>query len=180
MHKEPAVNFDERDKIGAKQVEIDPTGLTIDDIHELIEDYALAAERVMKAGAELSPVSRCACVYPCGLLFQGMERKARRIRYRRLENRMRFTVECLDAIRPKIGNNLAIEYRISWTDMTPKAPTFEEIVEFVKRIEDKIDMLHVSKGQLGIHRLGPYVFPAAYLDHGINIEAAGKLKKEFD
>ncbi len=70
-------------------------------------------------------------------------------------------MESLDAIRARIGNKLAIEYRISWTEMTHDSPTFEEIVAFAKRIEEKIDMLHVSKGQLGIHKLGPHVFPAA-------------------
>lgn len=179
LHKEPAVNFDERDKMGAKQVEIDPTGLTIDDIHELIEDYALAAERVMKANADSVLFHGAHAFIPAAFFSKEWNERHDEYGIDTFENRMRFTVECLDAIRAKIGNNLAIEYRISWTDMTPKAPTFEEIVEFVKRIEDKIDMLHVSKGQLGIHRLGPYVFPAAYLDHGINIEAAAKLKKEL-
>jgi 2-enoate reductase len=179
LHKEPAVNFDERDKMGAKQVEIDPTALTIDDIHELIEDYALAAERVMKAGADSVLFHGAHAFIPAAFFSKEWNERHDEYGMDSFENRMRFTVECLDAIRAKIGHDLAIEYRISWTDMTPKSPSFDEIVEFVKRIEDKIDMLHVSKGQLGIHRLGPYVFPAAYLDHGINIEAAARLKKEL-
>jgi 2-enoate reductase len=179
LHKEPGVNFDERDKLGVKQVEIDPTGLSMGDIHELIEDYALAAERVMRAGADSVLFHGAHAFIPAAFFSKEWNERHDEYGIDTFENRMRFTVECLDAIRAKIGNNLAIECRISWTDMTPKSPTFGEIVEFVKGIEDKIDMLHVTKGQLGIHRLGPYIFPAAYLDHGINIGAAARLKKEL-
>ncbi len=179
LHKEPAVNFDERDKSGAKQVEIDPASLNLDDIRELIEEYALAAERVMKAGADSVLFHGAHAFIPAAFFSKEWNERHDEYGVDTFENRMRFTVECLDAIRAKIGNELAIEYRISWTDMTPESPGFDEIIEFVKVIEDKIDMLHVSKGQLGIHRLGPHVFPAAYLDHGINIEAAARLKREL-
>ncbi len=56
--KDPAIPFDERDKLGMKQVEIDPTRLSVEEIHELIDDYAAAAERVMKAGGGFYPFPR--------------------------------------------------------------------------------------------------------------------------
>ena len=66
-----------------------------------------------------------------------------------LENRARFAIEVLTAIRKKVGNKLALEYRISANELVPGGMEEEQTIEFVKMIEDKIDLLHVSAGLLG-------------------------------
>lgn len=48
------------------------------------------------------------------------------------ENRCRFAVELLEAIRAEVGNKCAIEYRISGHDIFPGSPETEEVVEFAK------------------------------------------------
>jgi 2,4-dienoyl-CoA reductase-like NADH-dependent reductase (Old Yellow Enzyme family) len=85
------------------------------------------------------------------------------------ENRCRFAVEVLEAIRSEVGNRLSIEYRISAIDMVPGSPEIEEVIEFAKIIENKIDLLHVSRGNLAINKLTPYILPPAYMDHNINM-----------
>ena len=54
----------------------------------------------------------------------------------------------LEAIRKKWVIGLAIEYRISAEEFIPGGLSFEEQLEFVKIIQDKIDLLHVSAGYL--------------------------------
>src|SRR5512137_2953165 len=51
------------------------------------------------------------------------------------------------------------------------------MIEFTKAIQDKIDLSHISTGNLAINRLTPFIFPPAYMDHGINIEYAAQFKK---
>jgi NADPH-dependent 2,4-dienoyl-CoA reductase/sulfur reductase-like enzyme len=61
--------------------------------------------------------------------------------------------------------------------MVPGSPGIEEVIEFAKAIQDRIDLLHVSRGNLAINKLTPFIFPPAYMDHGINIDFAAQFKK---
>ena len=54
--------------------------------------------------------------------------------------------ELLAAVREKIKDRLAIEYRINANDMIEGSPSLDEVIAFVKRIEPHIDLLHVSRG----------------------------------
>ena len=56
----------------------------------------------------------------------------------------------------------------------------EEVIEFAKAIQDKIDMLLISRGCLAINKLMPLILPATYIEHGINIEYAAKFKAALD
>jgi 2,4-dienoyl-CoA reductase-like NADH-dependent reductase (Old Yellow Enzyme family) len=65
-----------------------------------------------------------------------------------LENRMRFPLMLVDAIRDAVGNDMMIESRISGVDAEKQPELFEESVAFIKAMESKIDLLHVSSGSL--------------------------------
>ncbi len=93
-----------------------------------------------------------------------------------LINRSRFAVELLDAIRDAVGDELAIEYRISAEEMVPGSTGLEETLEFAALIQDKIDLLHVSRGLLEAEETLPYMFPPAYLPRGANLEYARAFK----
>lgn len=60
--------------------------------------------------------------------------------------------------------------------MMEGSPEMDELIEFTKRIQDKIDWLHVSRGQLAVHKLTPYVFPPLYYERGFNLDYAAKFK----
>ena len=49
-----------------------------------------------------------------------------------------------------------------------------------KVIQDKIDMLLISRGCLAINKLMPLILPCTYIDHGINIEYAAKFNAALD
>ena len=61
-----------------------------------------------------------------------------------LENRARFVIEVLTAIRSRVGNRLTIEYRISGDELVPGGMHLDETIEFIKMIQDKIDLINVS------------------------------------
>lgn len=97
-----------------------------------------------------------------------------------LENRAKFAIEVLTAIREKVGNKLALEYRISANELVAGGMQEEDTIDFVKMIEDKIDLLHVSAGVLSDNWTLPHMIQPAYWPHEYNVHRAEKLKKALD
>ncbi|MBN2041439.1 MAG: FAD-dependent oxidoreductase [Spirochaetes bacterium] len=161
-------------------MEIDCNLLTTEEIKEFIEDYATSAANVLKAGGDMILLHGAHCQLPSLLFSKVFNRRNDEYGPQSFENRCRFAVEVLDAIRAEVGDSLAIEYRISAIDMIPGSPEIEEVIEFVKAIQDKIDLLHVSRGALALNKLTPFIFPTTYMDHNINIEYAAQFKKALN
>ncbi len=158
-------------------MEIDCNLLTLGELQGFIEDYARAARNVLRAEGDMVLIHGAHCQLPALLFSKVFNRRTDRYGPQSFENRCRFAVDVLDAIRAEVGDRLAIEYRISAFDMVPGSPDIPEVIEFAKAIQDRIDLLHVSRGNLAINRLTPFIFPHAYMDHGINIEYAARFKK---
>jgi 2,4-dienoyl-CoA reductase-like NADH-dependent reductase (Old Yellow Enzyme family)/thioredoxin reductase len=161
-------------------MEIDCNLLTEKELKNFIEDYAKAAGTVLKAGGDMVLIHGAHCQLPALLFSKVFNKRTDQYGPQSFENRCRFAVELLDAIRRVVGNRLAIEYRISAIDMVPGSPVIEEVIEFVKVIESKIDLLHVSRGNLAINKLTPYILPPTYMDHNINIDYAAQFKKALN
>jgi 2,4-dienoyl-CoA reductase-like NADH-dependent reductase (Old Yellow Enzyme family)/thioredoxin reductase len=97
-----------------------------------------------------------------------------------LENRARFAIEVLTAIRKKVGNKIALEYRISVDELVDGGMREEDTIQFVKMIEDKIDLLHVSVGLLTDNWTLPYMIQPTYVPHEINVPRAARMKKALN
>jgi len=94
------------------------------------------------------------------------------------ENRTRFPIAVLNAVRETVGENFLIEYRISGKNPLTEQKAFEELIAYIKLICSKIDILHVSSGAMDIDASS--TFPT-YLDkRGVNIHLAEAIKKEID
>ena len=158
-------------------MEIDCNLLSAEELRHFVEDYAKAARNVLKADGDMVLVHGAHCQLPALLFSKVFNRRTDAYGPQSFESRCRFAVEILDAIRAEVGDRLAVEYRLSATDMVPGSPDIEEVIEFAKAIQDKIDLLQISRGNLAINRLTPFIFPPAYMDHGINIEYAAQFKK---
>lgn len=96
-----------------------------------------------------------------------------------LENRARFPVEVLTAIKERCPN-LSIEYRISADELIEGGMHPDEVIEFVKLIEDKIDLLHVSVGYLSEERTVPRMIQPTYYPHQLNVHYAEYFKKHLN
>ncbi len=92
------------------------------------------------------------------------------------ENRIKFPTMIVDAVRKAVGPDYPIDMRIGAKEYIEGGLEVDEVVEFVKRIEDKIDMVHVSSG------LDKLVGPTSYIEspsihpHLINVPFAEKMK----
>lgn len=161
-------------------MDIDINYLTHDELKQFIQDYATAAKHAMMAGVDIINVHGAHGQLPALLFNPVFNKRTDEYGAQNFENRCRFAVELLEAIRAEVGNKCAIEYRISGHDIFPGSPETEEVVEFAKVIQDKIDMLLVSRGCLAINRYMPLILPSTYMDHGINIPYAEKFHAALD
>jgi NADPH-dependent 2,4-dienoyl-CoA reductase/sulfur reductase-like enzyme len=97
-----------------------------------------------------------------------------------LENRARFPFAVLDAVRKKCGPQLIIEYRISLDEMIPEGMRPDETLEFLKIIQDKIDIVHVSAGLLANMDTVQHMMQPLYTRHMYNVHLAEMVKKHID
>ena len=94
-----------------------------------------------------------------------------------LENRMRFPLMVVDAVRDAVGKDMLIEYRISGFDPQTDPELFKESIAFIKAIENKVDLIHVSSGFLGSKHNTGHTFPTHLDPRGININLASAYKQ---
>ena len=94
-----------------------------------------------------------------------------------LENRARLCVEVVEAIKKTCGKNFVIELRISGDEFVENGFHLEDMIEFCKMIEAKVDILHVSAGLHGVPSGLMRMFPSNLLPHGCNVYLAEAIKK---
>lgn len=93
-----------------------------------------------------------------------------------MENRARFPLMVLDRIREKVGRDLLIEYRISGSECVPGGFEIEECIEFLKLIQDRIDIAHISAGVVREPRLRAITHPTGFLPEAANAYLAKAVK----
>jgi len=97
-----------------------------------------------------------------------------------LENRARFPLAVLDAVRKTCGTGLLIEYRISLDEKVAGGMEPDETLEFLKMIRDKIDIVHVSAGMLLNPETIQHMIQPLYVREMYNVHLAELVKKEID
>ena len=93
-----------------------------------------------------------------------------------MENRARFPLKVLKAIREAGGENMILELRFSAEDGLPGGMTIDDTVEFCKIIDGKVDIIHVSNGLKWIGNR-THMMTSMYDAHGFNVHFAEKVKK---
>lgn len=152
--------------------------MTQDMIDEVIDSFACAAERCMRAGFEMIMIHGGHGHLIAQFLSPYFNKRTDAYGGS-LENRARFALEVLTEIRKRVGNRLAIEYRISANELVPGGMQEDETIEFVKMIQDKIDLLHVSSGIMGDPESSQYLIQPTYFPHCHNVHYAERFKKEL-
>lgn len=92
-----------------------------------------------------------------------------------VENRARFPLMVVKAIREKVGRDFLIEYRMSGDEHLKGGIVKEEAAEFAEIIQDYIDIIHVSAGSYYTAR--QYTFPGSYQPYDTNTHLAHAVKK---
>lgn len=93
-----------------------------------------------------------------------------------LENRARFPLSLIKAVREAMGKEFIIEIRVSGEECMEGGMEIEETVEFCKMVESYADLIHMS---VGVYR-NPILsgeFSTLFHKHGLNADMSEKLKK---
>ncbi len=155
-----------------------PADLTVGEIHEIIADFALSAKRCVDGGFDMLMLHGGHGHTVAQFFSPFFNRRTDQYGCKTFENRCRFALEMIDAIREEIGSGRALEYRISGDDMlgAEESVGIDEVLEFAKVIEDKIDLLHVSAGNLYNEKACRYMIQGAYMPHATNVHLARHLR----
>lgn len=95
------------------------------------------------------------------------------------ENRIKFPIQIVEAIRKAVGPDYMLDMRISGNEhVGPDGMPIEEVAEFIRRIEHLIDMVHISCGSEVDVRAKSYMSSTAYLPHMINVDDARTVKEK--
>ena len=94
-----------------------------------------------------------------------------------MENRFRFPLMVCRAVREAVGPEMGIEMRISGDEIVEGGMRIDETIEFIKRAQEYIDLVHVSAGLIVEYRAQFYTMPPYYREKGCNVKYARAVKE---
>ena len=95
-----------------------------------------------------------------------------------LENRMRFPLSVLKAVREAVPD-MDIECRCSAQEDTPDGLQLEESLQFMERAQEYVDIIHVSRGNIFFNYGSTYTIPTYFKGRQLNVAFAAEAKKRL-
>jgi len=147
--------------------------LKIEEIEALVEAFAMAAEKAMRAGFDGVEVHG-AHGFLLDQFFSPLANRRRDKYGGSLENRMRFPLEVVEKVKEKVSGRLLL-YRLGSDDLDPEGVKIEDSKKFAVKLEEAgVDIIDVSGGLCGSR-------PAQLQSRqGYFIPQAQKIKKVVD
>jgi 2,4-dienoyl-CoA reductase (NADPH2) len=136
--------------------------MTIPEIHKIVAQFAAGARRAREAGCDGIELHACN-----GYLFTQFLSSAindRRDEYGgSLENRARFLIDVVRAVRKEVGDDFHLQVKTNGTDHNdaiepwlPDGNTIEDAIQICQWLEkEKVDALHISTGSYFPHPRNP-------------------------
>ncbi|MCW4036635.1 MAG: NADH:flavin oxidoreductase [Candidatus Bathyarchaeota archaeon] len=155
-------------------------GLTLDEIHDIVDDFGNAAQRSMDAGFDGVQIHG-AHGY---LVSQFLSRLANRRTDEyggSLENRMRLLNEVYDEVRARVGGRVPVLLKMNCDDFSPEGFTIEDSAMVAEAICKRgLDAIEISGGGLGQRQElraralsdDPEVAEASFAGHAFGIKEA--------
>ncbi|ERI94657.1 putative NADH oxidase [Clostridiales bacterium oral taxon 876 str. F0540] len=153
-------------------------GASMETIKASIKAFGDAARRAVEAGFDTVEFHAAHNYVPHSFLSPFFNR--RNDEYGgSLENRARFSIECIKAIRENIPEDMPVFMRVdAQDDYLEGGLTIEDIIEFCKMAEEAgVDILDVSRGNFSSAAI-KYEVPPIDLPRGFNVDNAARIKKE--
>ena len=94
------------------------------------------------------------------------------------ENRRRWPLEVLKAVREAVGEDMVIEARVSAQEDTPGGLELEESLDFMEQAQEYVDIIHVSRGNIFTFG-GTYTIPTYFKGRQLNVAFAAEAKKRL-
>ncbi|MBP2642228.1 MAG: FAD-dependent oxidoreductase [Firmicutes bacterium] len=147
-------------------------------IEQVINNYVTAVGRCVKAGFDVVMI-HAAHGWLLGQFLSPSFNQRTDEYGGSLENRMRFPLEILKAIRRAHGNKIAIDLRVSGSPRVPdtfKEMEIDELLEFLKVAQSYIDIVNFSGGFIPYLPSLEYMIQPYFLPHKVNACFAEKAK----
>jgi len=150
-----------------------------DMIEHIVQSYGNAARRCKKAGFDMMMV-HAAHGWLFNQFLSPLENKRTDEFGGSLENRARFLMLALDAVREAVGPDFPIELRLNGDDFIKGAMGVEDYKELAKLVQDKVDFINVSAGSHEAENLFVRTHPSMFLEYGCNVYLASGIKEVVD
>lgn len=153
-------------------------GITLEQIKEVVFCYGQAARRAVEAGYDCIEFHLAHNYLPHSFLSGGLNHRTDEYGGS-FENRCRFPLEVIDAIRNNIPEDMPLFIRIdAHDDFLEKGLTIEEVIDFCNIAKNHgVDVLDVSRGNI-LTAATIYEVPPIDVPQGFNIENASRIRKE--
>ncbi|UCE56010.1 MAG: FAD-dependent oxidoreductase [Desulfobacterales bacterium] len=154
-----------------------PRELSVSEIEEITEAYAVAAERVKNAGADGVELHMAHGYLLCSFLSSFSNQ--RKDQYGGdIEGRARFPLEVLKAVRNQLGPDFPIICRLSGDEYVEGGLRIEETKQIAKFLEKAgADALHISACNAASGYLN---HPPYYVEEGVFVHLAQAIKYEVN
>lgn len=153
-------------------------GASLDTIKEAVEAFGDSARRAVEAGFDVIEFHAGHNYTPHSFLSPYFNRRTDEYGGE-LKNRARFLLECIDAIRSNIPEDMPLFMRLdAQDDYLDGGLTIEEVIEFCKMAKTAgVDVLDVSRGNFSSAAI-KYEVPPIDLPRGFNVDNAARIRKE--
>ena len=154
-----------------------PHVLSVAEIHQMVDDYAAACRRLKACGLDGADLAFYADQLPDQ--FWSPAINLRTDRYGgSLDNRLRFSLEVLEAVRGAVGRDFIVGARVSGDDMMPEGLQPDELLQIVTRLDRTgwLDYFTVTGGTVSTFRARGYNNPSAYYGLGTFVHLAARIK----
>ena len=144
--------------------------MTEKDMDEVVTAFANAAEYAVSAGFDMALI-HAGHSWLLEQFLSPLVNKRTDEYGGSLENRMRFPLRVLKAIRDRVGNKLIVALRISGSERAEGGFTPADMAEFLSRAEEYVDMAEVSTENWN------YCMPSTYIPWASNREFVREIKQ---
>lgn len=153
-------------------------GMSLEKIKEAVNAFGEAARRAVEAGYDTVEFHAAHNYTPHMFLSPYFNRRTDEYGGD-LKNRARFLLECIEAIRKNIPEDMPLFMRVgAHDDYLEGGLTIEEVIEFCRMAKDAgVDVLDVSRGNFSSSAI-KYEVPSVDLPRGFNVENAARIRKE--
>ena len=149
--------------------------MTVEEIHQLVKDFAMAAKRCKEAGFDGIEL-HCAHGYLLAEFLSPYVNKRTDEYGGCFDNRVRIVEEILKAMREQVGD-FPIQVRISGNEYVQGGRTEAETYQLARRLEQiGFDAIHVSNGVYAARAVRQIIAPM-FTEHALNMETAMNVKK---
>ncbi len=146
------------------------------DIDRIINDYADAAERMQAAG--LDGIELQAYGHLMDQFWSPLTNTLDAPYGGNLDNRLRFTMEVLGAIRGRIGDEFIVGVRYTADEITKGGISYDEGIEISKRLKatGQVDFLNVIRGRIDTDPGLTDVIPVMGMANSPHLDFAGEVR----